>query len=152
MPEGWIVSLDVDLIILDSIKEELEYCFNNIKQIAAYTDAINWMNCKFSSSFMIFKSGSLNDIYQNFLSNYSKIENFPGGDQVWIAPQLRNILYIDEKFPNFKRSLKFDLSIKDGNYLHIPKTIESGIKIIDFHGRPKPHEVQQIPFIKENWL
>lgn len=151
MPDGWNVVLDIDLLLINSIKQELEYSFKNLKQIAAYSDAIHCMNCKFSSSFMVFRSGSLRDIYENFLTSYPTIENYLGGDQVWIGPQLTNVLYIDEKFPNFKRSLKFNLSKRDGNTLHIPLEITEDIKIIDFHGRPKPHEIATVPFVAENW-
>ena len=152
MPQGWNVVMDVDLIIIDSIKDELEYAFSNTKQMAAYTDAINWRNCKFSSSLMIFKSGSLQYIYDKFATELPTNETYTGaGDQGWIYPQLNDVLWLDEIFPKFKRSLKFNISQRKNNSLLIPPKIEKGIKIIDFHGRPKPHEVLQLPFVKDNW-
>jgi len=152
MPEGWNVVMDVDLIIINSIKDELEYAFSNTKQMAAYTDAINWRNCKFSSSLMIFKSGSLQYIYDKFATELPTNETYTGaGDQGWIYPQLNNVLWLDEIFPKFKRSLKFNIAERKNNSLFIPPRIDNSVKIIDFHGRPKPHEVLQLPFVKDNW-
>jgi len=151
MPDGWIVVADIDLIIANSIKEELEYCFNNVKQIAAYADAIHWMGCKFSSSFMVFRKGALNSIYENFKSKHAELANYPGGDQVWIGPQLEHVVYIDEIFPNFKRSLKFDLSELSPTTIKLPIEISKDIKIVDFHGRPKPHQIATHSFVKDNW-
>lgn len=151
MPEGWIVVMDVDLLILQSIRQELEYGFAHVKEIGAYSDAIHWMGCKFSSSFMIFRSGELAHVYENFRQNYAQIEDHPGGDQVWLGPQLKDVCYLDEAFPNFKRSLKFDLSKIDGHMLTIPNELSADIKIVDFHGRPKPHEITHVPFVRDHW-
>ena len=151
MPEGWIVVMDIDLLIVNCIKEELEYAFKNVKQIGAYSDAIHWMGCRLSSSFMVFRGGELSHIYENFKRNYEQIKDNPGGDQVWLGPQLQDVCYLDEVFPNFKRSLKFDLSKVDGNILTIPNELSGQIKIVDFHGRPKPHEIPDVPFVRNHW-
>jgi len=151
MPAGWIVMLDVDILITNSLKPILDYAFMNTKQIAAYSDAIHWMNCKFSSSMMIFKSGSLDYIYEEFKRQYPAIEDRAGGDQVWIGPYLKEVLYLDEVFPKFKKSLKFELGEIKGNELIIPKKIDDKTCLIDFHGRPKPHEISDVPFVAEHW-
>jgi hypothetical protein len=151
MPDGWILVMDIDLIIVNDLTEVIEYAMENNSQMAAYSDAIHWMGCRFSSSFMLFKSGDLEHIYSNFIQNYPSLENRPGGDQVWIEPQLDNILYLDEKFPDLKRSLKFDLaSISEGR-ITLPMQISNDIKIIDFHGNPKPHQLLSWPTVKDNW-
>ena len=152
MPEGWIVVMDVDILIVNSIFEELNYAFDNTKEMAAYSDAINWRNCKLSTSLMIFKSGSLHHIYEKFILENPTNETYHGaGDQGWIYPQLNDVLFLDEVFPSFKRSLKFDLSTKSIDSISIPPTLDSSIKIVDMHGRPKPHQISHIPFVKENW-
>lgn len=151
MPEGWILVMDVDLIIVNDLTEVIEYAMENNIQMAAYADAIHWMNCKFSSSFMLFKSGSLDHIYSNFMANYDSLENRPGGDQVWIEPQLSDILYLDEQFPNLKRSLKFDLATISESNMTLPMEISDDIKIIDFHGNPKPHQLTMWSIVKNNW-
>jgi hypothetical protein len=151
MPEGWLVVIDVDLIIINDITHIIDYAIENTKQMAAYSDAINWMDCKFSSSLMIFRQGTLSHIYDNFRLQWPSIKDFPGGDQVWTHPQLDHILYLDEQFPEFKKSLKFDLASIENNSFTVPKTLPAKTKIIDFHGRPKPHELTKWPIVAENW-
>ena len=100
---------------------------------------------------MVFKQGTLSHIYDNFSRQWPSIEDFPGGDQVWTHPQLDHILYLDEQFPSFKKSLKVDLaSIKNKRY-QVPATLPPQTKIIDFHGRPKPHEATTWPIVANNW-
>jgi len=151
MPDGWIVMLDVDIVITNSIKSILDYAFTHTKQIAAYSDAIHWMDCKFSSSMMVFKSGSLDYIFQEFKRQYPAIADRAGGDQVWIEPYLKDVLYLDEVFPKFKKSLKFELGQIKGNELILPKQLDSEICLVDFHGRPKPHEITHVPFVAQHW-
>ena len=151
MPDGYILILDVDLIVLNNITTEVTFALENLTTLAAYSDAINWCGSKLSSSFMIFKSGSLAHIYRNFKTNYEQIENFPGGDQVWMFPQIQDVLYIDEHFPSFKRSLKFDVGQIESNTIHLPRNLSPDIKILDCHGRPKPHEMNSWSVIQEHW-
>jgi hypothetical protein len=71
---------------------------------------------------------------------------------VWTGPQLHSINYIDEAFPNLKKNLKFDLAKKNKkNQLEIPHEIDARIKLVDCGGRPKPHELEMLPYIKNNW-
>ena len=152
MPDGYILFLDVDTVIINDLTEVVEFGLNNLEEIACYSDAIEWEGSKFSSSMMIFRSGTLNHIYQNFVESYPKILNFRGGDQVWTFPQLNDILYLDEKFPKFKMSLKFQLATRKDKGLIIPSNLPNELKLIDFHGRPKPHEViDKWPLIKKHW-
>lgn len=151
MPDGWIVVIDVDLIIINDITEIIDYALSNTKLMAAYSDAISWKDCKFSSSLMVFKKGSLTKIYDKFCEEWPKIENFPGGDQVWTHPQLEDILYLDEIFPQFKRSFKLDVATIRGKEFTVPNQFPEHVKIIDFHGKPKPHQLTQWKIVAENW-
>ena len=151
MPDGYILILDVDLIVLNNITAEVNFALQNLTTIAAYSDAVNWHGSKLSSSFMIFKSGSLSQIFENFKSQYKQLENFQGGDQVWMYPQIQDVLYIDEYFPNFKRSLKFNIGQVESGSIHLPSKLNPDIKILDCHGRPKPHELTSWPVISEHW-
>ena len=151
MPNGYILVLDIDLLIINDLTQEISYAIENLKEIACYSDAIGWEGSKFSSSMMLFKSGTLNHIYQNFLENYPAIEGFKGGDQVWTYPQLKEILYLDEIYPNFKKSLKFQLGTIVNGSLTIPQEVNNEIKIIDCHGRPKPHEITNWEVVKKHW-
>jgi len=153
MPKGWIVVMDVDLLIVNSLKDILQYAFQNTRQMAAYSDAIHWRNCKLSSSLMIFRSGDLHHIYERFKFEMPTNETYHGaGDQGWMAQHLTDILYLDEVFPNFKQSLKVDLArAVNGNTFEIQSVLGSQVRIVDFHGRPKPHECLSVPFVRDNW-
>jgi hypothetical protein len=74
-----------------------------------------------------------------------------GGDQVWTGPRLDSVYYIDDDYPNLKKNLKFHLAKKIGNKLELPTHIECEIKLVDCGGRPKPHELEALPYVKENW-
>jgi len=54
-------------------------------------------------------------------------------------------------FPKFKKSLKFELGQIKGNELILPKQLDSEICLVDFHGRPKPHEITHVPFVAQHW-
>ncbi|MGB2192669.1 MAG: hypothetical protein ACPH3A_08860, partial [Luminiphilus sp.] len=66
-------------------------------------------------------------------------------------PQLSEILYLDEVFPGFKRSLKFQMAQQQGKKLLLPKSLPSELRLIDFHGRPKPHELTDWNVVREHW-
>ncbi len=150
-PNGWLVYLDLDQIIRADITDIIDYAMNNTKEIACFSDHIEWHNTKFNSSFMVLRKGALRHVFQKFLAEYPNIINFPGGDQVWVAPQLQNILYLNEKFPDMVKSFKFDILQKQGeNHVLLPEKYYA-TRIINFHGRPKPHELLYLDIIKDNW-
>ena len=151
MPEEFILTLDLDVVIVGDLTPIIEYALKHVVEMACYSDAIHWEGSKFSSSMMLFRSRSLAHIYENFQAKYPGIKDFPGGDQVWTFPQLTDILYLDEIFPGFKRSLKFQMAQQKGAQLLLPTTLPSELKLIDFHGRPKPHELKEWVVIEEHW-
>jgi len=89
-----------------------------------------------------------------------RLFDYDGGDQVWTGRLLEEwkpggyseIYYMDEEFnQNLKLNLKFHLGSKVlGNWI-FPKYIPSGCKIVDCGGKPKPHELEYLPYIKEAW-
>lgn len=151
MPPGNILYMDLDIVILHNFDDEISAMLKREESICCVSDAINWMDTKFSSSFMLFKSGVHKKIFKNFVENEKKINNNKGGDQVWTAPQIKSIFYIDELFPNLKKNFKFHLSKRVGNKYTIPTSIDKNIKLIDCTGNPKPHELEKLPYIKNNW-
>ena len=152
MPSGWNLYLDIDIVVLNGFDEELEWIISKKPSMACVADAINWMGVKFNSSLMIFETGSQANIYKSYCEHKSNLQAEPGGDQVWIGPQLSNVMYINDEYPNLKKSLKFDLAIaKNDSNITLPLTISSDIKMIDCGGRPKPHELQALSYIKQNW-
>jgi hypothetical protein len=62
-------------------------------------------------------------------------------------------MYIDDYFKDLKLNLKYQIShgIAEGNNLILPAVIPETVKIIDCSGNPKPHQLEQVPYIKKNW-
>ena len=94
MPPGNILYMDLDIVILHNFDDEISAMLKREESICCVSDAINWMDTKFSSSFMLFKSGVHKRIFKNFVENEKDINNNKGGDQVWTAPQIKSIFYI----------------------------------------------------------
>ncbi len=151
IPKGHILYLDLDVVILNNFDEEIEFMQKREELMCCVSDAIKWMNVKFSSSLMFFKSGVHSKIFENFLKNESLINNREGGDQVWVGPQLGSIYYVDEHYPNLKKSFKFHVAKKNSEKYEVPMTINDKIKLIDFGGKLKPHQFDKLPYIKKNW-
>ncbi len=70
---------------------------------------------------------------------------------MWAGPLMRDVLYIDEAYPNLKRNLKFHLAKRVGNELVVPSSLDASIKIVDCSGRPKPHELEMLDWVRDNW-
>ena len=152
MPSGWNLYLDIDIVIINNFDEEIEWILSKKPSMACVADAINWMGVKFNSSLMVFETGSHVNLHKLYSENKEELQTKPGGDQVWAGPKLKDVLYVNEKFPYLKKSLKFDLAVStnDGN-IALPLSIPSNIKMVDCSGRPKPHELLAVSYIKRNW-
>lgn len=153
MPDGYNLYMDIDTVIVKNFDEEIEHAVKQNKKISCVSDAIMWMNNKFSSSVMIVEKNRMLDVYNRFVAQAHALQDFRGGDQVWTGQFLneKDIFYIDETFPNFKLNLKFHLGEKIMGQWKFPQHLSSKVKIVDCGGRPKPHELPHLPYIKENW-
>ena len=65
-----------------------------------------------------------------------------------VGPKFNNIHYIDDSFPNLKKNLKFDLATKNGKEVKFMTAVDDSIKLIDCTGRPKPHDLAMLSYIK----
>jgi hypothetical protein len=154
MPKGWILYMDLDIVIVQEFDDVLRKIIERgiDYKIYAVSDAIKWMDNEFSSSFMFFKARFHNYIWKNFKRDHQKIVKFPGGDQVWVGKNMMpDVEYIDYEYRWLKMNLKFHLGKKVGNVWHFPLSIDNRIRMIDCGGRPKPHELSTLPYIRENW-
>ena len=151
MPKGWTVVMDVDTVIVRDITEIIEYAGEKNELMAGFEDAIHWHGCKFTSSFMVFKSETLLHVYEKLEREWPTIENFPGGDQVWLYPQFEKVLFLDKFFPEAKQGLKYHLARSVDGRIRLPLSLPDSLKIIDFGGNPKPHEIANWPVITDHW-
>lgn len=156
MPEGWNLYMDLDIVICNSFDEELEWIIEQDQSLTCVSDAIGWLGNDYSSSMVMLKSGKNSWIYDKWLKKYRELATYRGGDQVWTGRLLKKegvkVLYVDKKFPRIKANLKYHLarSIGDGR-MQLPMEIPFDVKMVDCGGRPKPHELSQVAYIKENW-
>jgi hypothetical protein len=164
-PSGWNLYMDIDIVIINEFDRIIDHVIHADKRdtITCVSDAIGWMDNKFSSSWMMFHRGAGADISTTFMADSNNIMKQPGGDQVWIGKTMQpKIEYIDETFPNLKKNLKFDLGSKTFSPLssthpvrigkwQFPTTIDKRVSLVDCGGKPKPHELEQLDYIKRNW-
>lgn len=154
MPAGWNVYLDIDNVLIKNFDDVIEFAIKKNKKMAMLSDAILWMNNKYCSSMMIYETGRMHDVYERFVKVYKSIEDFAGGDQVWTGRYVddKDICYLDEEYSNkFKQNLKFNLATKVMGHYKYPEFLLNSVKIVDCGGRPKPHELENLKYIKENW-
>jgi len=173
-PENWTLYMDLDIVIQQNFDEVIQHVIDadNKDSITCVSDALGWMGNKFSSSWMMFYGKRQSYIYRQFAEEFTRnpdVTEFKGGDQVWIGENINpKVHYIDEQFPNLKKNLKFDLSTKHdsiptaaatwgGDHVvygkwKIPLHVSDDIKLVDCGGRPKPHELQMVPYINRNWF
>ena len=154
MPEGWIIYMDLDIVVVNSFDDTIRKILEqgDPHKIYCVSDAINWMDNKFSSSFMMLQAHNHRYIWNKFRKNYEKIVKQPGGDQVWVGKNMTPLVeYIDDADKNFKVNLKFHLGKKAGGQWKFPQAINPKIKMVDCGGRPKPHELAGLSYIRKNW-
>lgn len=161
-PAGWNLYLDLDMVLIDSFDEEIKYAIEQDKKIACFRDCLKWHNNYFNSSFMVFKTGSMLDVWNSWAAIRDSLSGYAGGDQVWVGRFMEannaDILYLEEKFRYSKLSLKYQVGqiYKDSQNqprLRIPENLDHiPVKIVDCSGKPKPCVlVPSVPWVKENW-
>jgi hypothetical protein len=171
----WTLYMDLDIVVQSNFDEEIQHVIDTGRKdtITCVSDALGWMDNKFSSSWMMFYGSNQVHIYNRFVDALDRdpsLCNFRGGDQVWIGHNVKpSVDYIDDIFPYLKKNLKFDLAVQhdgipnDGitssfdsvtykKWKWYNDKIDPRIKLVDCGGRPKPHELQQLNFIKSNWF
>lgn len=152
MPNGWLLYLDLDIVIIDNFDREILWVIEQNHDIACVRDAIDWLGNKYSSSLLIMKTGTQHALFDEFKTNQDKLINFKGGDQVWAGAKIKNPLFIDKQYPNLKLHFKFQLSHITENQFIPPSILPNkDIKMIDCGGQPKPHELAKFEYIRQNW-
>ena len=153
--EDFALYLDIDTVLIKNFDEDIERAVKSLDKYknAVVSDAIGWKNNKYSSSMMVLKKGNMKDVWDVFQQNSWRLFDYDGGDQVWTGRLLKNsdIFYMDEKNKNLKLNLKFHLGEKIFGQWKFPTYLPSSCKIVDCGGRPKPHDLEYLNYIKENW-
>jgi hypothetical protein len=156
IPENYIVYLDIDTVLIKNFDNEIGESIrklNNNWSVACVSDAINWKNNMYSSSMMVLKHDAMEDVFDTFQEHPQY--DYDGGDQVYTGHLIKKlgkkVFYIDHVYPSVKLNLKFHLGQKIFNEWKFPSYLPPDCKIVDCGGRPKPHELEHLSYIKENW-
>ena len=161
--EEFAVYLDIDTVLIKNFDDEIKVAMGQLHRqnykVACVSGAIGWKNNKYSSSMMVLKKGKMQDVHDLFNLESWRLFDYDGGDQVWTGRLLEewypggisDVFYIDDKNINLKLNLKFHLGEKILGIWKFPSFIPSQCKIVDCGGKPKPHELEHLKYIKENW-
>ncbi len=161
--EEFAVYLDIDTVLIKNFDDEIQEAMDKLNQrnykVACVSDAIGWKNNKYSSSMMVLKNGKMQDVHDLFNLESWRLFDYDGGDLVWTGRLLEewypggisDVWYMDENNPNLKLNLKFHLGEKVLGTWKFPFYLPSECKIVDCGGKPKPHELEYLKYIKENW-
>lgn len=97
---------------------------------------------------MSWGQGNLRTVYTDFLKNPKMImNNFRRGDQEWIEEKNPKIDFFQDMFPKEIVSYKKDCTLKGSR---TEPSIAGCVKIVCFHGIPKPHQIK-FACIKDHW-
>lgn len=151
MPKGETLYLDIDQILTGDIAPLLDACRKSRARLAAYRDPLRWMGSQVNSSWLYFRAPELSFIYDAFLRDLPGVFDLEGGDQLYIWQQMKDIYFVDEAVPRAVKSFRFEVCANDGQALNVPSAIDPDVRIINFHGRPKPHELPQVPWVQQHW-
>ena len=124
---GPVVFLDLDMIIVDDVTEMFTYGHK-------FTMATNWAkNPGPNSTFMAWHGKTDLSNLDTVVTKELVGKYLGSGSQLWMYRNVKlPVTFIDELFPNSIVSYK----------MHVQnKQLPPDAKIVAFHGRPRPHEV-----------
>jgi len=154
MPEGWNLYIDLDIVLIKCFDEEIKWAISQNKDITCISDAITWCGVEYNSSFLLLKSGTTQHIYDAWLESKDSLSDYVGGDQVWVGRYLKDtnteVQYLDDTF-DIRKNFKHHLCTAVEGQVNVPRNLPDSVKMVDCSGVPKPHQLEQIPYIKEFW-
>lgn len=161
--DDYAVYLDIDNVLIKEFDQDIRLAMSALQRddtkVACVSDAIGWKNNKYSSSMMVLRKGKMQEVWQLFELESWRLWDYDGGDQVWTGRLLEEwapsgvakIHYMDEWNKYLKMNLKFHLGEKIMGQWKFPSYIPPQCSIVDCGGRPKPHGLDNLKYIKENW-
>lgn len=144
---GRVLCLDLDIIILGSIDNIARYNEGFITCLAPYKKHKRRIG---GGSIMGFDAGYGEERLWNPLldeKEYKTIEKITrGSERMYYRRQLRgvDVRFWDDVFPGQIMSYKREV----GERCNPP----SEVKIIWFHGKPRPHERLELLWVRDNWI
>jgi hypothetical protein len=141
IPQGKLLYMDLDQVVTGDITEIVRLGLEH--RFASYADHIEWLGVKFGSAMMIFDPYDFRYVWGVFYSDREQVmrEYAEGGDQVYLSRVIDSPFYLDEAFPGAIQSYKWGLKGKPPS---------PDVKIVNFHGKPKPHQLKE-PWVSKHW-
>lgn len=151
VPQGETLYLDIDQIVTGDLAPLLSACRKSRARLCAYRDPIRWMGSQMNSSWLYYNAGELTFIYDAFCRDMPGVFDLEGGDQLYVWQQMKDVYFVDEAVPSAVQSFRFEVCEAQGTNLNVPNTLQPSVRIVNFHGRPKPHELPQVPWVQAHW-
>lgn len=134
--QGVILYLDLDVVLVSNIDEMFYFKKNEFVIIE------DWLykklkQKKYNSSIMRWNMDLVPELYNSYINDFNKNKKY-AGDQDFITNKIKNVVFWPEEWvKSFKINKCFD-------------QIPDQSKIIVFHGKPNPHEVNY-GWVKNFW-
>lgn len=155
--KGNILFFDLDVVIFKNIDDLFNHNpgkFNIIRDFNRCR-VPDWKQS--NSSCMRWEAGTMDYLYNNFVTNYQRIMQQNWGDQDWIMKEAKADInwWPDEWIRSYKWEMiglkDTKLLTKDGrSYFRKPVDINPGNRVAVFHGKPNPMECAD-EWVIENW-
>ncbi len=155
--KGNILFFDLDVVIFKNIDDLFNHNpgkFNIIRDFNRCR-VPDWKQS--NSSCMRWEAGTMDYLYNNFVTNYQRIMQQNWGDQDWIMKEAKADInwWPDEWIRSYKWEMiglkDTKLLTKDGrSYFRKPVDINPGNCVAVFHGKPNPMECAD-EWVIENW-
>ena len=155
--KGNILFFDLDVVIFKNIDDLFKHNpgkFNIIRDFNRCR-VPDWKQS--NSSCMRWEAGTMDYLYNNFVTNYQRIMQQNWGDQDWIMKEAKADInwWPDEWIRSYKWEMiglkDTKLLTKDGrSYFRKPVDINPGNCVAVFHGKPNPMECAD-EWVIENW-
>ena len=154
--QGNILYFDLDVIVFKNIDELFNYNPDKFKIITDFNRCRikDWRLC--NSGVMRWKAGTVNYLWDDFVSKPNVVMGDNHGDQDWITKRAKQDInhWPDDWIRSYKWEMigYKDTKARRGPKLIFdrpPKIIEAN-KVAVFHGEPKPFNCGDA-FVEENW-
>lgn len=130
-----VLYLDLDTVIVDNIDDivKLDCNFMGIR------DFFHMFTLQ--TGIMMWKNGSYDHVYHNFMADGNNVMKTMHGDHEWIGKCITEYEFLQDVAPNTV------FSYKKHNFAD---KVPDNAKICCFHGNPRPHTVNH-KFVLDNW-